>query len=369
MADLSFLKDYDKELKAAGIESGSSQPPRYWFSSGNYVVDKTMSGSFLKGVIGQGRVTGLTGPSSSGKSFVLSNIMREAQKAGAFVLALDSENALDDEFVSKIGVDTEHNYKYVPVDTIPETVQRVSSFISKYKAAYDKNDPDAPAILIAIDSLDMLSTETEVEQFAKGESKGDQGQRNRQLKKMLRLFVQAIKGYNISIVVTAQVYQNQNVLNGEGQWIIADAIKYSLSQILLLTKLKLRQGSGADRAISGIDMKVEAYKTRFTKPFQTVRIEVPYETGMDPYNGLFEVALGMGIITKKGSWYVIGDGDNFRKDDFYTDAFAQVRHDVLMKCEANCEKFLEANLDDAEEVVDDQPTAKSKRREKITNAE
>lgn len=360
MADLSFLKGFEKELEDDGIESGASLPPRYWFSSGNFVVNKTMSGSFIKGILAQGRVTGLCGPSQSGKSFVLCNAMREAQKAGAYVLALDSENALDDEFVSKIGVDTENNYRCIPVDTIPEVVQRVSSFITKYKAQYDRDDPDAPKILIALDSLDMLSTETEIEQFNKGETKGDQGQRNRQLKKMLRLFVQAIKGYNISIVVTAQVYQNQNVLNGEGVWIIADAIKYSLSQILLLTKLKLRVGTGAERSITGIEMKVEAYKTRFTKPFQTVKIEVPYETGMDPYNGLLDVAVAMGVLGKGGSWFTYGE-DKFQAKDFPDSNF---KGDILVKCEANCDKFLEANLNDVDEVLEDQPTSKKKREKK-----
>lgn len=360
MADLSFLKLYERELENEGIEAGSSQPPRYWFSSGNFTVNRTMSGSLTKGVIGQGRVTGLTGPSQSGKSFVLANIMREAQKAGAFVLALDSENAFDDEFVSKIGVDVENNYKYVPVDTIPEAVRRVSSFITKYKAEYNKNDIDAPKVLIALDSLDMLSTETEIEQFDKGETKGDQGQRNRQLKKMLRLFVQAVKHTNISIVVTAQVYQNQNVLNGEGTWIIADAIKYSLSQILLLTKLKLRSGSGADRSVTGINMKVEAYKTRFTKPFQSVQIEVPYETGMDPYNGLIDVAIEMGVVEKNGSMYSFG-GEKYKGKDAIP---KELLPDILIKCEANTDKFLEVNLGDLEEVVDDQPTSKSKRLKK-----
>lgn len=360
MADLSFLQDFEKELSDLGIEEGSSQPPRYWFSSGNYVANKILSGSFLKGAVGQGRVTGITGPSSCGKSFLLSNIIREAQKAGAFIVALDSENALDDDFVSSIGVDPTEGYKYVPVDTIPQCVKIVSSFVTKYKEQYDKSDEDAPKVLIAIDSLDMLSTETELEQFEQGVTKGDQGQRNRQLKKMLRLFVQAIKGYNISIVVTAQVYKNQDVLNGEGVWIISDAIKYSLSQIFLLTKLKLRQGSGADRSVAGINMKVEGYKTRFTKPFQTVTIEVPYDTGMDPYNGLLDVALDMGIVSKGGSWLHY-NGEKYQGKDKFPKELLQ---DVLVKCEANTDKFLEAKLDDVEEVVDEQPTAKSKREKK-----
>lgn len=356
MADLSFIKEFEKDLG----DLGSSLPPRYWFSSGNYVINKIISGSFTKGAVGQGRVTGLAGPSGAGKSFVLCNIMREAQKQGAYIVAMDSENALDDDFVSAIGVDPTDGYKYISVDTVPDCVRVVSSFITKYKKSYKKNDEDAPKVLFVLDSLDMLSTETELEQFEEGESKGDQGQRNKQLKKMLRLFVQAIKGYNISIVVTSQVYKNQDLLNGEGVWIVADAVRFSLSQIMLLTKLKLREGKGADRTVAGINMKVEGFKTRFTKPFQTVTVEVPYDSGMDPYNGLLDVAIELGIVERAGSWLNF-NGEKYQgKDNFPPELLP----DVLVKCEANTTKFLAANLEDMEEVVEDQPTSKSKRQKK-----
>ena len=51
-----------------------------------------------------------------------------------------------------------------------------------------------------------------------------------------------------------------------------NAIRYSLSQILLITKLKLKDDK--ESAVSGIRMKVEGFKTRFTKPFQKVTVEV-----------------------------------------------------------------------------------------------
>lgn len=354
---MDFLDSFKKELEKAGLEEGASKPPRYWYSSGNYVVNKILSGSFLRG-IPQGRVVCYTGPSGAGKSFLVCNAMREAQKQGAHIVVLDSENALDDDFVSKIGVDVTKNYAYVPVDTIPQAQKVVSTFIGGYKKEYGDSE-DAPQVLIVIDSLDMLMTETEEENFAKGVTKGDQGQRNKQLKAMLRQFVQAVKHYNIAVIVTAQVYKNQDVLNGEGVWIVSDAIKFSLSQIAMLTKLKLRTGDGASREVSGIRMKVEGYKTRFTKPFQTVTVEVPYDTGMDPYNGLLEVAIEMGIVQKKGSWYCLPGGDNFRSDDFHT-----VAADVLAKCEAAREKFLEAVIEEEDEVIEKQASAKSKRAAK-----
>lgn len=352
---MDFLKNTTKELEKAGIEVGASAPPRYWFSTGNYVLNKIISGSFLKG-IPQGRLLCFTGPSGSGKSFLAVNAMREAQKQGAHIITIDSEHALDDDFVSAIGVDIKKGYTYVDVDTTPQAKKVISSVITGYKKEYG-NDPEAPKILIVLDSLDMLMTETEQDHFNKGVSKGDQGQRSKQLKQLLRECVQAAKHPNISMIVTAQVYKNQDPLNGEGTWIVSDAIKFSLSQIVLLTKLKLRDKTTRD--VEGIRMKCEGYKTRFTKPFQTVTIEVPYDTGMDPFNGLIDVAVEMDIVQQKGAWCYFGDEKWQGK--ILPPEYAG---DVLAKCEANREKFLEALVGDDELDLTEGPSSKSKRKAK-----
>lgn len=351
---MDFLKGTIKDLEKAGIQEGASEPPRYWYSTGNYVLNKIIAGSFLRG-IPQGRLTCFTGPSGAGKSFLVCNAMREAQKKGAHLVVLDSENALDDEFVSKIGVDIDKDYTYFDVDTIPQVKKVVSSVLTGYKKEYG-DDPDAPELLIVIDSLDMLLTETEDEQFDKGITKGDQGQRNKQLKAMLRSFVQKIKRLNVAMIVTDGVYKNQDVMNGEGVWMVKDAVKFSLSQIVMLTKLKLKDTGSRD--VKGIRMKSEGYKTRFTQPFQTVTLEVPYETGMDPYNGLLEVAVSMGLVDKKGSRYAIPGKDG----TFYAKDFGEYAPDILVKAEANTEHFLEAAIDDDEIDLSDNPISSKSRR-------
>ena len=123
---MKFLNDFKKDLDKIGLQEGQSEPPKYWYSTGNHVLNKIISGSFV-GSVPQGRILGLVGPSGSGKSFVACNIMREAQQNGAHVVVLDSESALDDGFVSKIGVDVEKDYTYVSVDTIPQVQKVVSS--------------------------------------------------------------------------------------------------------------------------------------------------------------------------------------------------------------------------------------------------
>lgn len=308
---MDFLKDFEKTISKMEGVTGTSEPPRYWHSFGNCVLNKIMSGHFRRG-IPQGRVTGLTGPSGAGKSFVLGNLVKNAQDDGAYILVIDSENALDDDYMNAIGVvtDDKTKYNYKSVTTIPQVTSIVSAFIKGYTKEYGTS-PDAPRVTIALDSLDMLMTETEGENYSKGVTKGDQGQRNKQLKAMLRTFVQDLKNKNITMVCTSQVYRNQDVMNGEGVWIVSDAVRYSMSQIALLTKLRLKGDKSGD--FEGIRMKVQGFKTRFAKPFQSVTIEVPYETGIDPYSGLLEVGIGLGLVKQGGAWYTTNDGEKIQR--------------------------------------------------------
>ncbi len=360
--EMNFLKTFEKEINKLDVQVGVGDPPRYWYSVGNYALNRIISGSFYRG-IPQGRVTGLVGPSGAGKSFLAANLMASAQREGAFALMIDAENASDEKFVQAIGVDTSlRNYRYVGVRTIPQVNKVMSSFIKGYKNDFGKNDPEAPQVIIVIDSLDMLMTETEEKNFVNGITKGDQGQRNKQLKQMLRTFVQAVKELNISIIVTDGVYKNQDLLNGEGLYIAKEAIRFSLSQIIMLTKLKLKDDT---KTVKGIKMKCEGFKTRFTQPFQKVVVEVPYEEGMNPYSGLLIVGLELDIIKQAGSWYNIAGSDK----KWYSKDISGYADEILEKAEAMNSAFLLASgvSDDDLAAPDDGRTSLARRQETADN--
>jgi len=333
---MEFLKDFEKEVDKMEGVSGISTPPRSWVSFGNHVLNKILSNNFHKGTP-QGRITAIAGPSGAGKSFIAGNLIKNAQDAGYYILVCDSENALDNDYITKIGVDINSMYNYKDVSSISHVNKIVSSFIKGYQKSYGTIDvnPDQPPVLIVIDSLDMLATDTELANFEKGDQKGDQGQRAKQHKAMLRNFVGAIKHLNIQIVVTHQVYRctQEQILAGEGLWKVGDAIRYACSQIVLVTKLKLKEGD----SITGIRMKCEGFKTRFSKPFQSVTIEVPYDTGMDPTSGLIESMESLGVLKRGGSWYTIDGTDiKFQAKNFgaYVDqvlALADSREDSFFK--------------------------------------
>jgi len=42
-------------------------------------------------------------------------------------------------------------------------------------------------------------------------------------------------------------------------------------------------------------------KTRYAKPFESVQVKIPYETGMNPYSGLVELFEKKGLLKQTGN--------------------------------------------------------------------
>jgi RecA/RadA recombinase len=295
MANMSFLKDFRKKVEKMTNVSTIFQPPKKWYTTGNYAINRILSGSYNRGYPA-GRITCLAGPSASGKSFLICNAIREAQHNGAFVLVLDSENALDPIFMKKIGVDVSSDkLQYIQVVTIQDLTTILSSFLNGYEKEFGRYNKDALDVVIFLDSLGNLLTAAEDEKFDKGIQTGDQGQSAKSKKHMLRTAISRLARLDIPLVFTDQVYP-QDIMLGDGPWAITNGVKYSTSQIALITKLNLKDGTEN----IGIRMKVESYKSRFAKAKAKTEVEVPYSSGMNKFSGVIELLLSDNIVTPEG---------------------------------------------------------------------
>jgi RecA/RadA recombinase len=338
----SFLAAFRKDsAKMAGI-SLSAPPPKYWLDSGNYVLNKILSGSYSRG-FASGRCTALAGPSGAGKSFLAGNAVKAALNAKDVdwgVLVIDSENAIDEDYLTRIGANVNSPYyEYRGVSTIPQTIELISSFTSHYRATNE----DMP-FLVVIDSLDMLMTNSEHDQYAKGEISGDQGQHAKQTKAMLKRFVQDIKSLNIVMLHTKQVYQEQEkILAYNDPWKMTESFKFAYSQIGLVTRTRIKNKE--TKTFEGITMTVRGEKTRFCKPFQTCKIEVPYDSGIDPYSGVLDAAVALGIVTRPTEQKYDFEGQTFKTSTW--DGFKEV---VLKRLIERETESLNVQLEEGEEI-------------------
>ena len=327
-----FRKDLTKSIQ--GMSSGFNDPTD-WVSTGSYALNYLISGDFNKGVP-LGKVTVFAGESGAGKSyFAAGNIVRHAQEQGIYVVLIDSENALDQAWLEALGVDCdESKLLKLSMSMIDDVAKTISTFMIDYKAM---DEDDRPKVLFVIDSLGMLLTPTDVDQFNKGDMKGDMGRKPKALTALVRNTVNMIGAHNVGLVCTNHTYASQDMFDPDDKISGGQGFIYASSIVVAMKKLKLKEDADGNKIsqVMGIRAGCKVMKTRYAKPFEGVQVKIPYETGMNPYSGLLELFEAKDIIKKQGNRlaYTTLDGEeilDYRKKWIGTN-LDKVMSDYLVK--------------------------------------
>ena len=293
-----FRKDLTKSI--TGMSSGFNDPTD-WISTGSYALNYLISGDFHRGVP-LGKVTVFAGESGAGKSyFCAGNIVKHAQDQGIFVVLIDSENALDESWLQALDVDTgEDKLLKLNMSMIDDVAKTVSTFMADYKAM---NEEDRPKVLFVIDSLGMLLTPTDVDQFNKGDMKGDMGRKPKALTSLVRNTVNMIGSYNVGLVCTNHTYASQDMFDPDDKISGGQGFIYASSIVVAMKKMKLKEDEAGNKIseVRGIRAGCKVMKTRYAKPFEGVQVKIPYETGMNPYSGLIELFEKKDLLVKQGN--------------------------------------------------------------------
>lgn len=288
----------------SGISAGFHDP-RDWISTGNYTLNYLISGDFNRGVP-LGKVSVFAGESGSGKSFICSgNIVKNAQELGCQVVLFDSENALDEEWLQALNVDTSpERLLKINVSMIDDVAKAMSDFMKEYKANYGELDyEEQPKVLFVVDSLGMMLTPTDVDQFTKGDMKGDMGRKPKALTALVRNMVNQLAPYPVGLVATNHTYASQDMFDPDDKISGGQGFIYASSIVVAMRKLKLKEDDDGNKTsdVHGIRAACKVMKSRYSKPFESVQVKIPYESGMDPYSGLLEMLEKKGIVTKTGN--------------------------------------------------------------------
>ena len=304
---------YEKEIK-----------PRSYISTGVYLLDAALSARLLGGGILAGRIFGLLGESGAGKSFIAYSICKSAQKEGYGVIYIDTENSIDLEGISRMGIDNS-NDKFMlirtnKVEDINITLTKLLDELKDQKLA----GIEIPKLLIVLDSIGMMSSNKEKEDLLKGDMKQDMT-RAKQLNAMFRSISSDLGYLDIPMVCANHTYLSQDLFPKEiskgGTGLI-----YSASVLGFLSKSKLKTGEEDDMDLgqSGISVLFKTQKNRLAKP-KKIRFDISFLNGMNPYTGLdafcrheyfdkIGIAQGkmdvdkktgeMNFIPGSGKWYV-----------------------------------------------------------------
>ena len=325
-----FRKSITKSIQGLGI---GFNDPTDWISTGNYALNYLISGDFNRGVP-LGKVTVLAGESGSGKSFIASgNLVRNAQKEGIYVILIDSENALDQSWLEALGVDTsEEKLLKLSLSMVDDVAKTVSDFMKLYKEQNTDDKENAPKVLIVIDSLGMLLTPTDKDQFEKGEMKGDLGRKPKALTALVRKCVNMFGSWNVGLIATNHTYASQDMFNPDDKISGGQGFIYASSIVIAMKKLKLKEDEKGNKItdVTGIRAACKVMKTRFAKPFESVQVKIPYETGMDPYSGLVDLFEKKGVLVQTGNRLKYVDSKQNEHIEFRK-AWVGPKLDMLMK--------------------------------------
>lgn len=204
ISDLNKALSKNSKFGALLSEGGGTSKITEYIPTGNYLLNACMSGSLLKG-IPNNRSVCLSGENSTGKTFLLLNMCREAQKLGYFIIFYDSENAVDGELAEKFGVDLS-TFRYEPVQTIQEFRSNVTNLIDTL-IEQKEQDYEIPKIFIALDSAGNLASQKEIDDAKSYSDKADMS-RAKMMKSVFRIMMSKLGIIGGSFVFTNHTYKS-----------------------------------------------------------------------------------------------------------------------------------------------------------------
>lgn len=255
-------------------------------STGSIALDAALG----IGGIPQGRITEVYGPESSGKTTLAQHIIAEAQKAGGVAAFVDAEHALDPEYAAKCGVDVDNLYISQP-DNAEQALEIAEALVRS--GAVD---------IVVVDSVAALVPRAEIE----GEM-GDahMGLQARLMSQALRKLVGAIKRSNTAVLFTNQLRHKIGVFFGSPETTSGgNALKFYAAVRLDIRRMEaIKKGS----EVIGNRTRVWVKKNKVAAPFKKAEFDIMYDEGISREGGVLDVAVEMGIIEKRGSYYSCGE--------------------------------------------------------------
>ena len=302
---MNFLKQIVKESGnkfASIVDDGIEGADVAGFiDTGSYAFNALLSGS-LYGGVADNKIVALAGESATGKTYFTLGIVAQFLKSNpdGMVLYFDSEQAVTSDMFQNRGVDSKRVAVF-PVATIEEFKTQCVTIVDK---VLEMDESDRKPMMIVLDSLGMLSTEKEVNDSAEGKNVRDMT-RAQGVKATFRVLTMKLGKARIPLIMTNHTYDVVGAYVPTKEMGGGSGLKYAASTIVYLSKKKEKN---ADGDVIGNIIHCKLYKSRLTKENQQVDVQLNYESGLNRYYGLTEIALNHGIFKKVSTRIELPDG-------------------------------------------------------------
>ncbi len=273
------------------------------------------------GGIPRGRITEIYGPESSGKTTICLHVIAEAQKRGGVAAFIDTEHALDPAYAARIGVDVENLLVSQP-DTGEQALEIAEALVRS--GAVD---------VVVIDSVAALVPRAEIE----GEM-GDAhvGLQARLMSQALRKLSGAIKASNTAMIFTNQLRQKIGIMFGNPETTTGGmALKFYASVRLDVRRIEsIKRGT----EIIGNRVRVTVKKNKVAPPFRVAEFDIMFNEGISRAGDLLDLGVKIGLIEKRGSYYLYNDERLAQGRENAKEAIRQ-RPDLAQELEARIREY------------------------------
>ena len=302
-----------KDMKVAYFLDGSDTTPtdiKEFISTGSTMLDLAIANK-PNGGIAVGRITEINGLESSGKSLIGAHILAETQKKGGVAVYIDTENAVSEEFLKVLGIDTSQ-LLYLQLQTVEEIFQAIEEIVLKVREAEKDR-----LVTILVDSLAAASTQVEID--ADFEKDGWATSKAIIISKAMRKITQMIGRQRIALVFTNQLRAKLGVMFGD-PWTTSGgkALPFHAS-----TRIRLKnKGRITDtkKNVLGMTILAQVAKNRLGPPLRHAEFPLYFESGIDDVGSWLEVMKKHKLVKSAGAWYtytdVAGEEYKFQSKDF-----------------------------------------------------
>jgi recombination protein RecA len=319
------LNKQNKEGKIAYFLTGDGGDAptnvKDWVSTGNAMLDVAISNRPYGG-LPVGRITELTGLEQSGKSLLSAHLLAETQKKGGVAVLIDTETAVNKDFLEAIGMDIS-KLLYVSVDTVEGIFEACETIIEKVRTA----DKDR-LVTIVVDSVAAASTLKELE--ADYGKDGYATDKAIIISKAMRKITNMIGRQNIALIFTNQLRQKMNAMAFSDPWTTSGGKALAFHASVRL-RLKNMGSLKAGDKIIGIKVRAQIIKNRMGPPLRHADFEIYFDRGIDNYGSWLTLMKENKIVKQGGAWYEYTDTDTGEIIKFQSKDFAKILEDDALR--------------------------------------
>jgi recombination protein RecA len=261
-----------------------------------YDLNRILSGSLRSGIKSR-NLMGIIGPEHTMKSSFMVLCMVNAQKQGYKPIIIDTEGGCDAEFCRRWGLNIDEIfYIYTP------WIDEVMPILAQIKETGEEK------LVIGLDSVGGLQRLKAYEDALGGKIKQDQGLLQKDIKAMLKLYLNICINQNSIGICTGHYYGNPNDQYNSDKIGGGKAMRLLPSILVTLKKYALYENpkgkSKAEKgAIIGNEIKATTIKNRGYPPFQDAIVNIDFKDGVKTHAGLLDLAIEADIVQQSGAWY------------------------------------------------------------------